>query len=68
MQIALIKNTSVAAVFGVAEAVSQMRSLTNDFASQRTGIFICFAVGYVLIVEVFSFLSYRLERRWRVAT
>ena len=33
VQIALIKNTSVAAVFGVAEAVSQMRSFTNDFAS-----------------------------------
>lgn len=68
VQIALIKNTSVAAVFGVAEAVSQMRSFTNDFASQRIGIFICFAVGYIVIVEVFSFLSYRLERRWRIAT
>ncbi|MGA8257358.1 MAG: amino acid ABC transporter permease [Nocardioides sp.] len=68
VQIALIKNTSVAAVFGVAEAVSQMRSFTNDFASQRTGIFIAFAVGYVVIVELFSFLAYRLERRWRVAT
>ena len=68
VQIALIKNTSVAAVFGVAEAVSQMRSFTNDFASQRTGIFVSFAVGYIVIVEVFSFFSYRLERRWRVAT
>jgi len=68
VQIALIKNTSVAAVFGMAEAVSQMRSLTNDFSSQRIGIFICFAAGYVVIVEVFSFLSVRLERRWRVAT
>ena len=68
VQIALIKNTSVAAVFGVAEAVSRMRSFTNDFPAQRTGIFICFAVGYIVIVEVFSFLSNRLERRWRVAT
>lgn len=67
VQIALIKNTSVAAVFGVAEAVSQMRSLTNDFASQRTGIFIMFALGYIVIVEVVSFLSHRLERRWRIA-
>jgi glutamate transport system permease protein len=67
VQIALIKNTSVAAVFGVAEAVSQMRSFTNDFPTQRTGIFICFAAGYIVIVELFSFLSYRLERRWRVA-
>ncbi len=68
VQIALIKNTSVAAVFGVAEAVSRMRSFTNDFPSQRTGIFICFAIGYIVIVEVFSFLSSRLERRWRIAT
>ena len=45
-----------------------MRSLTNDFPTQRLGIFICFAAGYIVIVEVFSFLSSRLERRWRVAT
>ena len=68
VQIALIKNTSVAAVFGVAEAASRMRSFTNDFPTQRIGIFICFAAGYVVIVEVFSFLANRLERRWRVAT
>ena len=68
VQIALIKNTSVAAVFGVAEATSQMRIFTNNFATQRLGIFICFAAGYIVIVEVFSFLANRLERRWRVAT
>jgi glutamate transport system permease protein len=69
VQIALIKNTSVAAVFGIAEATFQMRSLLNDFgATQRYGIFLCFAAGYVVLVEAFSFLSSRLERRWRVAT
>ena len=68
VQIALIKNTSVAAVFGVVEATSQMRSFTNDFPTQRVGIFVCFAAGYIVIVEVFSFLANRLERRWRVAT
>jgi glutamate transport system permease protein len=67
VQIALIKNTSVAAIFGVAEAVATMRSTTNDFTSQRTGIFIMFAAGYIVIVEVFSFFSHRLERRWRIA-
>ncbi|MDN5893440.1 MAG: amino acid ABC transporter permease [Nocardioides sp.] len=67
VQIALIKNTSVAAVFGVAEATSQMRSITNDFSSQRTEIFIAFAIGYVVIVEVFSFFAARLESHWRVA-
>ncbi len=67
VQIALIKNTSVAAVFGVAEATSQMRIFTNNFPTQRLGIFLCFAAGYIVIVEVFSFLATRLERRWRVA-
>ena len=67
VQIALIKNTSVAAVFGVAEAVSRMRSFTNDFGSQRIGIFLTFALGYIIIVELFSFMAIRAERRYRVA-
>jgi glutamate transport system permease protein len=67
VQIALIKNTSVAAVFGVAEATSQMRSFTNDFASQRLGIFIAFAVGYIVLVELFSLAANRVEHRWAVA-
>lgn len=67
VQIALIKNTSVAAIFGVAEAVATMRSTTNNFPSQRLGIFIMFALGYILIVELFSFLAHRLERHWRIA-
>jgi glutamate transport system permease protein len=67
VQIALLKNTSVAAVFGVAEAVSQMRSFTNDFASQRLGIFLWFAFGYIVLVAIFSFGASRLERHWRVA-
>ena len=68
VQIALIKNTSVAAVFGVAEATARMRGFTNDFASQRVGIFVAFAIGYIVLVEAFSFLSARAERRWRLAT
>ena len=67
VQIALIKNTSVAAIFGVAEAVATMRVTTNNFGSQRLGIFIMYAIGYVVIVEVFAFFTYRLERRWRIA-
>mgnify|MGYP006197327115 CR=1 FL=1 len=67
VQIAMLKNTSVAAVFGIAEAVSQMRSLTNDYASQRTVIFICFALGYIVLVELLSFGANRIERRWRIA-
>jgi glutamate transport system permease protein len=67
VQIALIKNTSVAAVFGVAEAVATMRITTNNFSSQRVGIFIVYAAGYIVIVEAFSFLAGRLERHWRIA-
>ncbi len=69
VQIALIKNTSVAAVFGIADATAEMRILLNNFgATQRIWIFVCFAAGYIFIVEVFSFMANRLERRWRVAT
>jgi glutamate transport system permease protein len=68
VQIALIKNTSVAAVFGVAEAVSQMRSFNNEFGTQRYGIALAFAIGYVLVVEVVSYFANRAERRYRVAT
>jgi glutamate transport system permease protein len=67
VQIALIKNTSVAAVFGVAEATAQMRGFTNDFSSQRLGIFVAFAIGYIIVVEVISLSSYLVERKVRVA-
>lgn len=65
--IAMVKNTSVAGIFFLAEALAIMRGLTNDNSSQRIGIFICFAVGYIVIVEVVSMISLALERRWRVA-
>ena len=65
--IALLKNTSVAAAFGMAEATATMRVLTNNNADQRIGIFLAFAIGYIIIVEVVSLASYRLERRCRVA-
>lgn len=65
--IALLKNTSVAAVFGVIEAAAQMKSFTNDFASDRWAIFITFAIGYVVLVELVSLIASMLERRWRIA-
>lgn len=65
--IALIKNTSVAFIFGMGEAVAQMRILTNNYGSERTPIFLTFAAGYIVIVFVFSFFANRLERHWRVA-
>jgi glutamate transport system permease protein len=65
--IALLKNTSVAAVFGVAEAAAQMKAFTNDNATERWGIFIAFALGYVILVELLSLVATMLERRWRIA-
>ena len=65
--IALLKNTSVAAVFGVAEAAAQMKAFTNDNATERWGIFIAFALGYIVLVELLSLVATMLERRWRIA-
>ncbi|MFC6154195.1 amino acid ABC transporter permease [Nocardioides yefusunii] len=65
--VALIKNTSVAAAFGMAEATATMRIFTNNNADERLGIFLMFAIGYVVIVEVVAFSSYALERKMKVA-
>lgn len=62
--IALTKNTSIAAVAGLAEATFRMDGLLRDFASQRIAIFIGIALGYIVIVEVISFGASRLEKRW----
>ncbi len=67
VQIALVKNTSVAAVFGIFEATARMRYFTNNNADDRTLIFLTFAIGYIIIVELVSLGSHGLERRWRVA-
>jgi glutamate transport system permease protein len=65
--IALAKNTSVAAAFGLMEATGRMRFYTNNNADDRMQIFLVFAVGYIIIVEVMSAGALTLERRWRVA-
>lgn len=65
--IALLKNTSIAGVFGVIEAVGRMKGFTNDYADQRWGIFFAFALGYIILVEVISAFASLLERRWKVA-
>jgi len=65
--IALLKNTSIAGVFGVIEAVGRMKGFTNDYADQRWGIFLAFALGYIILVEVVSAVATVLERRWKVA-
>jgi glutamate transport system permease protein len=65
--IALLKNTSVGAAFGLLEATARMRFFTNNNADAREAIFLTFALGYVLLVEVVSLGAHRLERRWKVA-
>ncbi len=65
--IALAKNTSVAAAFGLIEATARMDYFTNRHADERMQIFLVFAVGYVIIVEVVSAGAVTLERRWKVA-
>jgi glutamate transport system permease protein len=67
VQIALLKNTTVCGVFGVSEAFYRMKLFTNDEPGQRIGIFLCFALIFVFLVEIVSFLANRLERRWRIA-
>lgn len=65
--IALTKNTSLAAVFGIAEATFRMKGLSNDYASERIVIFLGIALGYIIIVELISFGASRFEKAWRVA-
>jgi glutamate transport system permease protein len=67
VMIAMAKNTSVAAAFGLMEATGRMRYMTNQDATARPEIFITFAIGYIIIVEVMSAGAFSLERRWRVA-
>lgn len=67
VQIALLKNTTVAGVFGIAEAFFRMGSFTNNNPGDRYGIFLAFALIFVVLVEMLSFGANRLERRWSVA-
>jgi glutamate transport system permease protein len=65
--IALTKNTSLVSIFGLPDATARMKALLNDHASDLFWIFFGVAVGYIVIVEVISFVAASLERRWRVA-
>jgi glutamate transport system permease protein len=65
--IALLKNTSVAATVGVAEAAYTMRRLGNKFTSDIYYIFIGFALGYVVLVLLLSLISSIVERRMAVS-
>ena len=67
VQIALLKNTTVAGALGVTEAFFRLRGFLNDYPAERIGMFIGFALIFVVLVEIVSFGANRLERRWRIA-
>ena len=65
--IALTKNTSLVAIFGLPDLTARMKDLLTDHASALLWIFFGIALAYVLIVEVISLIATMIERRWRVA-
>lgn len=65
--IALTKNTSVAAAFGITEATYQLSDLIEDFPGSLYYSFLGIAAGYVAIVLVISGVAALLERRVAVA-
>lgn len=65
--IALTKNTSIAAGFGLAEATRRMSGLLNNNPGAGYWLFFGVAAGYVIIVAVLSSVSHVAERRWGVA-
>jgi glutamate transport system permease protein len=65
--IALVKNTSVLATVGVAEAAYVMKKLGNQFTSDIYVIFVGFALGYVFLVLVISGVAAVFERKLAVS-
>jgi glutamate transport system permease protein len=66
VMIAMTKNTSIGAVFGLTELTFRMRFFSNDSADD-TAIFLTFAALYIVLVELISAGAIGLERRWRAA-
>ena len=65
--IALTKNTSVAAAFGVTEATYQLSNLIRDFPGTLFLSFFGIALGYILIVAVIALIANQFERRVAVS-
>jgi len=67
--IALLKNTTVAAGFSIAE-LGALRATIND-APNRPGspmeVLLWVAVVFVILVMILSFIQNRLEKKWRIA-
>jgi glutamate transport system permease protein len=64
--IALLKNTTIAAGFSVAEAGAIRAYLSERGENQLVGL-LWVALGFIILVAVLSFLQRSLEKRWSVA-
>lgn len=65
--IALTKNTSLVAIFGLPDLTARMKDLLSDHATALLWIFFGVALAYIVIVEAISMVASLFERRWRVA-
>ncbi len=64
--IALLKNTTIAAGFSVAEAGAIRSYLSERGENQLVGL-LWVALGFIVLVAVLSFVQRSLEKRWSVA-
>lgn len=64
--IALLKNTTIAAGFSVAEAGAIRQYLSERGENQLIGL-LWVALGFIILVAILSVLQRALEKRWSVA-
>jgi glutamate transport system permease protein len=64
--IALLKNTTIAAGFSVAEAGRIRSILSDDGENQLVGL-LWVALGFIVLVMVLTLVQRTLEKRWSVA-
>jgi glutamate transport system permease protein len=64
--IALLKNTTIAAGFSVAEAGAIRQYLSERGENQLVGL-LWVALGFIILVAVLSFIQRSLEKRWSVS-
>ncbi|MEC3974002.1 amino acid ABC transporter permease [Amycolatopsis sp. H20-H5] len=64
--IALLKNSTIAGGFSVAEA-GAIRSYISERGGNQLVALLWVAVGFIILVSVLSFVQRSLEKRWSVA-
>ncbi|GAA2631289.1 amino acid ABC transporter permease [Dactylosporangium fulvum] len=64
--IAMLKNTTVAAGFSVAEA-GAIRAYLAERGENQIQVLLWIAIGFLIIIAPLVYLQRRLERRWKVA-